>query len=271
VRPEDEARAPRRVQAAAEQALKTYLDRFVRRQEREAESQHVELGWLEPDERVVKRYQVRVKANDFLAKIEKLLQKPLAEVDDDEPLPRFYVDWHLFNPVLAEGGAEWKKHVSIRPPALVAAESQLVRDLKVFWATQHSRSPYKGQKVFLLRNLPKVGVGLFHRSGFYPDFILWLKDNRSSATHVRFIDPHGLHHGGLEANNDKFEALVKLRDLSNHAEFKAKGITLDGCVLARTPLEQIPDRAGRDWPQLEADFPLMRQQGDYAQRLLSRP
>lgn len=230
----------------------------------------MELGWLEPDERVVKRYHVRVKANDFLAKIEKLLQKPLDEVDGVEPLPRFYVDWHLFNPVLAEGGAEWKKHVSVRPPALVATETRLVQDLKAFWATHHQKPAYKQQKVFLLRNLPKIGVGLFHRSGFYPDFILWLKDTRRGAIHVRFIDPHGLHHGGLAANEDRFEAMRKLRELSDHPDFKTKNITLDGLVLAQTPLNEIPDRGGRDWPLLEAEYPLMRQEGSYAKRLLAR-
>jgi hypothetical protein len=269
--PQDEARTPRRIQAAAEQAIKTYLDRFVRRKEREAESQHVELGWLEPDERVVKRYHVRVKANDFLAKIKKLLQKPLAEVDDAEPLPRFYVDWHLFNPILAQGGAEWKKHVSVRPPALVSTESRLVRELKAFWATHHDRPPHADQKVFLLRNLPKVGVGLFHRSGFYPDFILWLKDTARGTVHVRFIDPHGLHHGGLAANEDKFEALRKVRDLSEHPDFKAKGITLDGFVLVPTQIEQIPDRGARGWPELESEFPLLRQDDKCARRLLTPP
>jgi hypothetical protein len=116
-----------------------------------------------------------------------------------------------------------------------------------------------------------VGIGLFQRSGFYPDFILWLKDIPTGAVHVRFIDPHGLHHGGLDGSRDKFETFRKLAEFSQRPEFKSKGITLDGFVLAHTRLHQIPDAAGRDWPALESEFPLMRQEADYARKLMTRP
>jgi len=269
--PQEEARDPGRLQDAAGQLLKTYLDRFIRCKEREAESRHVEPGVLEPDERVVREYRVRVKAGDLLEQIERLLRGPLREIDDGEPLPRFYVDWHLFNPILAEGGSKWKGQVSVRPPALVPTETQLVVDLKVFWAAHHAEPPYSGSKVWLLRNLPKAGVGLFHRSGFYPDFIIWLKDIASGAVHVRFVDPHGLHHGGLAGSADKFEAFRALKSLSDDPAFRAKRITLDGFLLVQTPLEEIPDGAGRDWTQLEAESPLVRQADDYVRRLLTRP
>jgi len=125
--------------------------------------------------------------------------------------------------------------------------------------------------VYLLRNLPGSGIGLFRRSGFYPDFVLWLKDKPSGAIHVRFLDPHGLHHGGLDGSADKFEALKSLAELSRQPDFSSRQITLDGFILANTPVAQIPDAGGRDWPALERDLPLMRQEGDYAGKLLTRP
>jgi len=268
--PREEAADPERLEDAAGQLLRSYLDRFIRRKERDAESRHVEPGVLKPDERVVRKYRLRVKAGDLLEKIERLLRQPLREMDDGEPLPRFYVDWHLFNPILAEGGRAWKGQVSVQPPALVSTETQLVRDLKAFWAAHHAERPYSGYKVWLLRNLPKAGIGLFHRSGFYPDFIIWLKDRASGAVHVRFVDPHGLHHDGLAGSEDKFAAFRAVKSLSDNPAFRARGITLDGFLLVQTPFEEIPDRNGRDWPQLEADFPLIRQADDYARRLLTR-
>ena len=44
---------------------------------------------------------------------------------------------------------------------------------------------------FLLRNLTRgKGVGFFDSSGFYPDFILWVKGK--DGQRIVFIDPHGM-------------------------------------------------------------------------------
>jgi len=267
------ARSPERVQAAAEQLLKSYLDRFVRQKEREAEGRHVGPVLLHRQHpAVTAEYRVRVRRDGLLDQIERLLRTPLSLTTDEvEPLPRFHLDWHLFNPLLREGGREWKRQVSVRPPALVPSEAELVRDLRDFWRDHSQAPPFRDCAVYLLRNLPGSGIGLFRRSGFYPDFILWLKDKPSGAIHVRFLDPHGLHHGGLDGSADKFEALKSLAELSRQPDFSSRQITLDGFILANTPVAQIPDAGGRDWPALERDLPLMRQEGDYAGKLLTRP
>jgi hypothetical protein len=119
--------------------------------------------------------------------------------------------------------------------------------------------------------LPKVGVGFFVHSGFYPDFILWARDRRNKATFIRFLDPHGLHHGGLDGNANRFEALRQLKVVSEQPDFQRGRIKMDGFLLVATKLEQIVDRNGRDWPELEAEFPLIRQEGDYQRKLLAFP
>jgi hypothetical protein len=40
--------------------------------------------------------------------------------------------------------------------------------------------------------LARKGVGFFQTSGFYPDFIMWVKDSDKQT--MSFIDPHGLEH-----------------------------------------------------------------------------
>lgn len=269
--PASDLKVPEYVQEAAAQLLKKYLDRFVRRKERQAEFNNAEPGWLEPDERVTHAYQVRVKPSRFLGQIESLLKKPLAEAEQAEPLPRFYVDWHLFNPILAEGKAEWKKSVSVRPPALTKSEVGLIKDLQSFWKTNCQNPPFNQYKAYLLRNLPKSGIGLFHRSGFYPDFILWLKNLKTGAKHVRFLEPHGLHHYGFAGSADKFDALTLLKQFEEKDEFKAKMITLDGFLLTDTPVEQIPDAEGREWSVLEKEYPILQQHGDYCRSLFAIP
>jgi len=268
---------PERVQQVAVQSLKHYIDRFMRMKEREIEGQNVKLSLLTADDpRVLEEYRVRVKGNEELVQqieelvrqIEDSLQKEFPKPDEGEPLPRLYFDRSLFNPLLAEGGRDWKENISVYPPALNRDERRFIEELRAFWRDHHQDEGLRNWELYVLRNVARTGIGLFHRSGFYPDFILWLHDVNSRTTRIVFVDPHGLHHGGLAANEDRFAALKALRALSETPEFKAKRIALDGYILTRTPLEHIPDAAGRSKEELESEKPLIFMKGNYIQRLL---
>lgn len=147
----------------------------------------------------------------------------------------------------------------------------MVEDLRAFWEKHHARAEYRETEVCLLRNLPKVGVSLFARSGFYPDFILWCRDRAAETTRVVFLDPHGLRQEGVQ-DNDRFEAIVKLRELGESERFRSKGIALDGYILApaSTSPDSIPGAKGMTWKALEARYPLLRQDGAYVENLLGR-
>jgi hypothetical protein len=275
----EEARDPERMHRAASHALKTYLDKFVRLSERQTESAHAEPGLLVKERQVTYEYHITVHAEGagekFIKDIEKLLQifsKKKKELlkDAGDPLPRFYWDRHLFNPLLVEGGKEWKEHVSISPPPLMPSERKLGEDLRSFWKEACGKPEYRDIEVCLLRNLPKVGVGMFSRSSFFPDFILWTRNKNTKSVHVVFLDPHGLHHEGV-ADNDRFAAIEKLRGLGENRRFKTKKITLDGYILAPsdTSPDEIPGAKGKTWDDLEKEYPLLRQGGSYAARLFS--
>ena len=268
----EEAQQPERVHRAASRALKTYLDKFVRMQERQTESEHAQPGRLVKERQVTYEYRITVHAEgtgeELLKEIEKALktlnkkEKELLK-DAGEPLPRLHWDRHLFNPLLVEGGKEWKEHVSISPPPLVPSERRLAEDLRSFWKVNCNRPEYRHMEVCLLRNLPKVGVGMFFRSGFYPDFILWIRNKETKAVRVVFLDPHGLHHEGI-VDNDRFAAIERLRDLGENRRFKTKNVALDGYILAPsdTSLDKIPGAKGKTWDELEREYPLLRQ-GDF--------
>jgi hypothetical protein len=253
---------PERLQEAATQALKTYIDRFVRMKEREAESRHAEPAYLAADDsRVLDEYRIRVKGEQLLTQIEDLLKKGLPAYDDDELLPRLYFDRSLFNPILSEGGRQW---ISVHPPALNRDERRFLEDLRKFWRKNHTKPEFRNCELYVLRNLARTGIGLFHRSGFYPDFILWLHDTKTGAIRIIFVEPHGLHHGGLEGNEnkDKFAALRALKDLSNRPKFQSRQIRLEGYLLTPTPVSQIVDASGRSEAELERAYPLVFQRGD---------
>src|SRR5262249_15770248 len=162
-------------------------------------------------------------------------------------------------PVLVEGNPDWQTRVDIRPPGLVRSEQSFVRSLRSFWQANHQKPAYCDLEVLVLRNLPRAGIGLFSGAGFYPDFILWLRNARTDTVVVGFLDPDGLHHGGLPGAEDKFEALKKLKELSERKAFKDRRIALDGFLLAPpdTPLEKIPGAEGQTWAELEATHPLL--------------
>ena len=155
---------------------------------------------------------------------------------------------------------------------LVVSERKLVMDLHDFWRDNRQAASYRDIEVCLLRNLPKVGIGLFVRSGFYPDFLLWIRDRRSRGLRVVFLDPHGLHHEGV-VDNDRFEAIKQLRAFGREKRFKAKDIALDGYVLVptSTPIDKIPGAKGKTRVQLEEEFPLLFQDGDYIAKVLRTP
>ncbi|MBU2226376.1 MAG: DEAD/DEAH box helicase family protein [Proteobacteria bacterium] len=276
---EEEGSDPEKVYRAASRALNIYLDKFVRLRERQAESAHAEPGRLVKERQITYEYRITVhtegEGERLYKEIKALLEKFAKQErellkDAGEPLPRLHLDWHLFNPLLFEGGKEWQDHVSISPPPLVKSERKLVEDLRAFWAINCKSPEYRDIEVCLLRNLPKVGVGMFFRSSFYPDFILWIRNKNTKSVCVVFLDPHGLHHEGI-VDNDRFAAIEKLRALSVNRKFKTKRIELDGYILAPadTSLDKIPGAAGKSWDDMEKQYPLLWQEGNYVGKIFA--
>lgn len=276
----DEAGIPAVLHGAVLKALKSYLERYARQAERQYDGEHAVPGVVDRETQVVREYSVTVYGTDdgtgILKEIETALKKPVDEMikakETDATLPRLYLDWHLFNPLVVQGGTEdWKEgRVTVVPPALGPGERQLVDDLCRFWRGHNGDSEYKDMNVCLLRNLPKVGIGLFRGSGFYPDFILWLRNKKTRQVNVLFVDPHGLHHGGLAGNEDRFQALKKLAAVAAGDLFKRKKMTMAGRILARadTPLDKIPGAEKLTWADIECQYPVLRQTGEYVARLM---
>ncbi len=260
---------PETLQNAATELLKTYLDRFVRMQARSAIAHDVDIGYLgKGDTRIQTEYRLRVRGDaGLLEQIRSIIKGKdlLYQTDTRPPLPRFHWDRSLFTPLLRYGH---HPKVSITPPPLNKNESKLVEDLMLFWERHHTEKPYNQYEIYLLRNLPLSGIGLFHRVGFYPDFILWRVNSTNGWTRVVFLEPHGLHHEGLYGNADKFAALETIRTLSQQPDFQQAKIELDGYLLTTTPVNDIPDANGRAKPILESQYPLLWMERDYIRRVV---
>jgi len=170
----------------------------------------------------------------------------------DDILPRFRLDWHVYNPILSAPG---KRHagISVRPAGLVASEQKLVAALQRFWEEHSAEEPFAGMTLSLLRNLSGRGLRFFPRSGFSPDFILWIES--AGGTRVQFLEPHGMHHEGLPDNEHRFLALRELADLSDQPDFRDARIALGGYVLTDTKPGDITGAGNRTRQQLMADHP----------------
>lgn len=199
--------------AAARDALHKGLERFVYTQQRRHEMQHLQAVTLDAQHANFPRilagggempaYRLQV-PEDQLKKVDRLIQQLAADKAElenmSEPLPRLHVDGHLYSPLLlGETNVDSKGQelldfreslVRSTPTGLVKSEIKFLRDLREFWAVHHAEAGWADCKIYLLRNLPRRGVGFFQTAGFYPDFLLWLKKGDAQA--LAFIEPHGM-------------------------------------------------------------------------------
>ena len=95
-------------------------------------------------------------------------------------------------------------------------------------------------------------LGFLENSGFYPDFILWLKTG--DAQRIVFVDPHGMLHEDAPEHSDKIGLYKKLRRLSEemHERSASNNVTLDSYIVSATPYEILQKRWSGNWDR--SDF-----------------
>jgi len=259
-----DAADPQLLAEAAERALRAYLDRYVSRTERRAESSRLEPGYLFAKEQPVE-YRVRTSSPELYAAIQELLAKGPAELRKTctvKPLPRLHVDYHLYSPLLLDPGSRGIGELRISPAGLLDRERKLLEDIYAFWASHRMDPGMKQREVYILRNLPRVGIGFFRQSGFFPDFVFWIRNRQTKAVHLRFLESHGMHHGGLfGANQAKIECFKELGALSKRAAFRKQKLTMDGFLLTSTKKEDIPGAQDLTWEQLRREHCLLNEDG----------
>ncbi len=216
-------------------ALKKYIENFYKKKAKTFESKNMKLVSLEQTNLPLLRegkYVLQIKKRDqeLIEKIKKLKEdlKKLLE-EENESLPRIYFDSHLFLPILLQS----KKIDKISPEGLTKSEAEFVRGLRDY--LKQNKEKFKDFELYLLRNFPASGIGFQLKwSGFYPDFILWLK--RGEKELIVFIDPHGLVYSrGLDD-----EKIVFREDLKKIEEkLQEKDIALDSFIISSTNYKNL--------------------------------
>lgn len=239
-----------RLQEAATCILRKYVDAFyrVRRERWESEKMiYKPLDERDPnlsfsrEPEAKGQYVVSIRQSEYalIDEIERLIEEgERLYAEESAELPRFHFDRHLYQPLLVEKSDKVKS----APPALNQSEQQFVKDVKAYWTAECDQS-LAGVEVFLLRNLSRgAGVGFFETSGFYPDFILWIKKGKKQ--HIVFVEPHGMLHANAYLHDDKARLHERLPELAKEigARSQQQDVTLDSYIVSATPYRDLHKR-----------------------------
>ena len=236
-----------RLQEAVTNILRRYADRLYRHRQAQWESKNLTYRQLDHSDdnlrfNVVRdgdvgQYIVNVSRNktELVQAIEHLIKECNSLYREDQgDLPRIHFDRHLYQPLLVEAG-----DVTSSPPGLQESERKFVSDLRDYCANTPDALP-DGTELFLLRNLTRGrGVGFFDSSGFYPDFIPWVK--AKDAQRIVFIDPHGMRQADAYIHDDRARLHERLPELSREIAGRSgtPNVQLDSFIVSATTYEDL--------------------------------
>lgn len=175
--------------------LKKYLTAFYHRLQSEWAKNNLDVEIVTADHPNIKfRYTLSVSDKDEQVKSDVEILMTLRKEEmfgalSEQPLKNVYWGRHLYQPLLAAWTGD-KEILTIQPTGINSGEEKLVKDLADYLEGEQTK--YKGYECFLLRNRPKLGVGLFETAYFYPDYIFWMI--QGDRQQIVFLDPHGLAH-----------------------------------------------------------------------------
>lgn len=237
--------------------LRAYIEKVYSRQRRIYNDENVVSVPLSVEsENIIKKHtiQIRKDKTEEIKHIQQLIdmiESKTMTADAMIESPWFeglYFDKHLYIPLLylmekdmtgfrpyvdRFSGQPWLK---ISPVPLNDGERDFVKDLRTFCQNHVDDDILKNRKLFLLRNQSKKGVGFFDGNGFYPDFILWVKEGRKQK--VVFIDPKGIRNLDDGMKNPKIQLYARLRDVIM-PQLRDKNLILDSYILSVTQYNQI--------------------------------
>jgi len=222
-----------RVQATALAVLEKYTEAYYRQERRRWESGQMEYQRLDQtdDNLNFGRYRliIPVERRDLIEQIRRLVTdvERLCQ-EENADLPRVHFDRHLYLPLLAH-----LDDVSIFPPGLEPSERRFIGQLRDW--LQDNPQAIEGKNVFLLRNQSRGrGVGFFEDTGFYPDFILWVKQGQQQR--LTFIDPHGMRlNSGPE--DGKVQLYRCIKEIEN--ALGDPDVTLESFIISATDFTEL--------------------------------
>ncbi len=243
-------------------ALKSYMDKFFKYEKERWEAPRLEYAVLDAaDNNFVDEYAITYaqqseldhtgdELETFISDISAILDRNggLDEYEKDAfhgRLVLFDFRSHLYAPLICLQKSNLKIQVS--PVSLNEDEKKFV-DLLKEYVDRHS-DRLKEKALYLLRNKSKVGMGFFEAGNFYPDYILWIDDEKTQ--YISFIDPKGLMHIRPDDPKIQFYKTIKELEARLAPTAQEKAIVLNSFIMSGTPSSEL-----RQWwsiPGVEAN------------------
>jgi len=223
--------------------LRKYVEKYYRACQERWDSANMVYGRLAADDPNFQDYRLQIPRSEaeLIAAVKKLIDegKRIYETETRE-LPNIHFDRHLYQPLLVERG----DRVRSEPQGLKPSEERFVRDVREY-VRQEAGGSLAAKEIFLLRNLSRgKGIGFFENEGFYPDFILWIKEGE--AQRIVFVEPHGMRMEKAYWTSDKARLHERLADLSKTWAARAglKDVVMDSFIISATPFDTLRDYYG---------------------------
>ena len=222
-----------------------YADQFWRKQRRQWEHDKIEVVTLdENDPNNIRNYELSVDATEgrLIEDVHELASNIRA--GDFCGLNVIMTQAHAYKPLLYAGP---DSKVTIQPVPLNKDERNVVEKLATL--AEHRDPCLHGKELFLIRNQTRGrGVSFFDDYAYYPDFIIWLKDE--TCQHVIFLDPKGLSRYG-HREQQKVRLHQEIKKTETQIRHSDPDVRLHAYVLSVTPPNLIDGavRSRDDWKQ----------------------
>ena len=233
----------RALEETAVDLLSEYAEGFWMQQRRSWEHDRLEVVKLAADDpNNIREYQVSVDATK--TELVEAVQRLSAGIRENA-VPGLSAVWtkrHAYEPLLY---ANEKCEVTVHPAPLNRDERRVV--VRLSDAAEEKSEWLRGRELFLIRNLTRGrGVSFFDEFEYYPDFIMWLRNDRDQ--HVVFLDPKGLSRYGRRESR-KVHLHTRIREIEKRVRESDPGLYLHSYVLSATGPEKIGDQglSRADW------------------------
>ena len=206
------------------QLLTDYTDRFYQGLKAAYEGKFYDVAPVTEDSgSIIKLYQFEIENTDvgleYKAKLEALsalvASGKLGEASkwDAPNMVAISFGQHLYYPLLSPS-KDAVVPLKMRPLALgEPSEVQFVQDVMAFYDSTLGKDRLQGFSLYLLRNADNraKGLGFALAGNFYPDFLLWLVDDKSGKQWLSFIDPKGIRN--LNISDPKFGLFREIKQI----------------------------------------------------------
>ncbi len=257
-----------RFQRIAVALLKKYCERLYFAEKTKWERNRLETTEIEEDDPNFKDYEVFIgrDAGEVVTVIENL-SRELVSAREKEEMPEFEgIDVHVGRICFRELACGPMLHldadidVRVSPTALVKSEWNFLKNLKDW--IRKIPEVLNGKEVFVIRNRSRKGIGFFEKSGFYPDFIIWVV-SEDGAQKLIFVDPHGMRQEGFES--EKVMLFKRIKEIET--ELSDKSVTLEAFIVTETRHADLTVQDAHSREEWNARHVLFMEDEDYVAAL----